>query len=349
MLDFTASDAKAISVRATKARSRGHRRRILLLSGSRAGRDEFVNFVDANIAEVIVEHSAIFAWDAGEAGEEPSQPGSVGARKALFDLVRHHGITDVAVEWPRHTPQDFLDGLLTLKQQGVRVHEMSYFCERVVGRLPLHDVAACGLISESDYHFDRRWRAIKRVSDVIAAAILLTLTAPLFLATAAAILAASPGPVLYRQDRVGLGGRVFRIAKLRNMRVDAEKDGARFATANDDRITPVGRILRNTRIDELPQLWNVLIGDMSLVGPRPERPVFVADYTRMVPFYDFRHRVKPGITGWAQVRDAYSASEAETRSKLSRDLYYIKRGSFWLDLKIMAQTAWVMVACRGSR
>jgi lipopolysaccharide/colanic/teichoic acid biosynthesis glycosyltransferase len=134
------------------------------------------------------------------------------------------------------------------------------------------------------------------------------------------------------------------------MRVDAEQDGiARFASRNDDRITPVGRVLRKTRLDELPQLLNVLVGDMSIVGPRPERPAFVEHFRETVPHYDVRHRVKPGLTGWAQVKDAYASSEVETRSKLSRDLYYIKKGSMWLDLRIMAQTVWVMIACQGSR
>jgi len=275
-------------------------------------------------------------------------------RDVVFDLVHRHGITDVTVDWPSQVSQalheELCDCLLTLKLRGIRVHELSHFCEQVIGRLPLHDHSARGLVAESHYHFDRRWQAVKRAGDVLAAAGLLALTAPLFLGATAAIRATSPGPIFYRQERVGLGGRTFRITKFRSMRADAEKDGmARFATHDDDRVTPVGRFLRRTRIDELPQLWNVLKGDMSLVGPRPERPVFVEGFRQTVPLYDLRHRVKPGITGWAQIKDAYAASEAETRSKLSRDLYYIKRGSLWLDAKIMAETAWVMLACRGSR
>jgi lipopolysaccharide/colanic/teichoic acid biosynthesis glycosyltransferase len=134
------------------------------------------------------------------------------------------------------------------------------------------------------------------------------------------------------------------------MRVDAEQDGiARFASQSDDRITPVGGFLRRTRIDELPQFLNVLLGDMSVVGPRPERPAFVEKFMNNLPFYNMRHRVKPGITGWAQVKDAYAASEAEAHRKLSRDLYYIKCGSLLMDLEIMARTIIVMVLCRGSR
>jgi lipopolysaccharide/colanic/teichoic acid biosynthesis glycosyltransferase len=167
---------------------------------------------------------------------------------------------------------------------------------------------------------------------------------------AVAILATSRGPVFYRQERVGLAGRTFSIIKFRSMRVDAEQDGiARFASRNDDRVTRVGRFLRKTRIDELPQLLNVLAGDMSIVGPRPERPVFVERFKQALSLYDMRHRVKPGITGWAQVKDAYATSEAETLRKLSRDLYYIKRGSLFMDLEIIARTVVVIMLCRGSR
>lgn len=354
MLDISSSDFGLVGDFASKPRSKA-RRRILVLSGSQGARGAGATFLDAGIASTVVEHAALAALGDGQyqqAAPAPHQPGAM--RDVVFDLVHRHGITDVTVDWPSQVSQalheELCDCLLTLKLRGVRVHELSHFCERVIGRLPLHDHSARGLIAESHYHFDRRWQAVKRIGDVVAAAGLLALTAPLFLGAAAAIRATSPGPIFYRQERVGLGGRTFQITKFRSMRTDAEKDGtARFATRDDDRITPVGRLLRRTRIDELPQLWNVLKGDMSLVGPRPERPVFVEGFKETVPLYDLRHRVKPGITGWAQIKDAYAASEAETRSKLSRDLYYIKRGSLWLDAKIMAETAWVMLACRGSR
>lgn len=353
MLDVASSDTGTFSVADSDARPRRSRRRILVLTGARAVSDEFVAFVRSTTNKADVEHAIIpgLAAREGEQGWAGAVAGET--RDAVFDLVHRHGITDIAVEWPRQAPQNLLDELcdclLTLKHQGIRVHQLSHLCERVIGRLPLHSGSAWALIADSNYHFDRRWQVVKRASDVAAATCLLVLTAPLSIAAAAAIRATSPGPVLYRQERVGLGGQVFSIAKFRSMRVDAEKDGARFATHNDDRITPVGRVLRKTRIDELPQLWNVLKGEMSLIGPRPERPVFVESYRRTVPFYDLRHRVKPGLTGWAQIRDAYAASESETRSKLSRDLYYIKKGSAWMDLRIMVETAWVVTARRGSR
>jgi exopolysaccharide biosynthesis polyprenyl glycosylphosphotransferase len=275
-------------------------------------------------------------------------------REAVFDLVQRHGITDVLVDWPKHLPQalhdEICDCLLTLKGWGVRVHELSAFFERVLGRLVLHEQAVDGLILGSHYHFDRRWRARKRFVDLTLAAGLLTLTAPVLAVVAAAIRATSKGPVFYKQERVGCGGRVFRIIKFRSMRVDAEQDGnAQFAARRDGRVTPIGRLLRRTRIDELPQLFNVLAGEMSIVGPRPERPVFVEKFKQTLPLYDIRHHVKPGITGWAQVKDAYAASEAETYKKLSRDLYYIKRGSLRMDLEIMARTIFVILLCKGSR
>lgn len=279
---------------------------------------------------------------------------SIDVREAVFGLVQHHGITDVVVDWPRNVSQalhnEICDCLLTLKRDGIRVHELSRFFERVLGRLVVHEQAVKDLISGSHYHFDRRWQATKRALDITLAAGMLTLTAPLLAIVAAAIRATSTGPILYRQERVGHRGRVFRIIKFRSMRVDAEQDGnAQFAARRDERVTPIGRLLRMTRIDELPQLFNVLVGDMSIVGPRPERPVFVERFKQSLALYDMRHHAKPGITGWAQVKDAYAASEAETHRKLSCDLYYIKRGSLLMDLEIMARTIFVIILCRGSR
>lgn len=351
MLDHSSSDFLNSS-RVQPKRGGKAKRKILVLTGGHGCSGEAVALLGARVASTIVEYAGLGTT------EDRAAAGEVGScrdmSKAVFDLVHRHGITDVAVDWLNEVSpalhEELCDCLLALKLRGIRVHELAHFCERVTGRLPLRDHAALGVVAESHYHFDRRWLAVKRTGDALGAAVLLAVTAPLFIAAAAAILATSPGPVFYRQERVGLGGRIFRITKFRSMRVDAEKDGgARFAARDDDRITPIGRFLRRTRIDELPQLFNVLAGDMSIVGPRPERPVFVEQFKQIVPLYDLRHRVKPGITGWAQIKEAYAASVTETRSKLSRDLYYIKRGSLWLDARIMAQTAWVMLAWRGSR
>lgn len=272
----------------------------------------------------------------------------------LLGLVQHYNVTDVAVasssQILQAMPERMYDCLLSLKLMGIRIHDLSAFCERALGKMILHDHAARELVFGNHYHFDRRWQAVKRTVDIAVAAGLLILTLPLLLGVALAVGATSRGPVFYRQERVGMRGRTFSIIKFRSMRVDAEQDGiARFAARDDDRVTPVGEFIRKTRIDELPQLLNVLVGDMSIVGPRPERPVFAANFKKTVPLYDLRHSVKPGVTGWAQVRECYAASETETRNKVSRDLYYIKNGSLWLDVSIMVRTAWVMLTCQGSR
>jgi len=173
---------------------------------------------------------------------------------------------------------------------------------------------------------------------------------PVFLFTAIAIKLSSRGPVFYRQERVGVGGKTFRLLKFRSMREDAEKDGTpQWASADDDRITWIGHFIRKTRIDEMPQVINVLKGEMSFVGPRPERPYFVEALGKKIPYYDERHRVKPGITGWAQTNYSYGASEEDARIKLSYDLYYIKNGSLFLDILILLQTVRVVLWGDGAR
>ncbi len=190
----------------------------------------------------------------------------------------------------------------------------------------------------------------KRVMDVLVVLATLPLTVPLMAATAIAVRLDSPGPALFVQGRVGLGNRDFRIYKFRSMRVDAEAHGARLACTDDDRITRVGRIIRKTRLDELPQLWNVLRGDMSLIGPRPEQRVFVDRFETEIPFYIYRHVVRPGLTGWAQVMQGYTEDDAEaTRIKIQHDFYYIKNLSLWLDLLIAFRTVRVLLTGWGAR
>jgi exopolysaccharide biosynthesis polyprenyl glycosylphosphotransferase len=173
---------------------------------------------------------------------------------------------------------------------------------------------------------------------------------PIMVLTAFAIFVESGGPIIYRQERVGRGGKVFTLLKFRSMAADAERDGrARWAKANDSRVTTVGRFIRRTRIDELPQLLNVLKGEMSFVGPRPERPCFVGDLAHVIPFYGVRHSVKPGITGWAQVRYAYAASIEDAAKKLRFDLYYVKNHSLFLDLLILVETIRVVLFGEGAR
>ena len=191
--------------------------------------------------------------------------------------------------------------------------------------------------------------ALRRARDIVGCLILLLITWPLLLLAALLIKLDSPGPLLYRQERIGLNGRVFTLLKFRSMRIDAEVDGARWAMERDPRVTRVGRFLRDFRIDELPQLLNVLRGEMSLVGPRPERPCFVEQLAGILPLYDNRTRVLPGFTGWAQISYPYGASIEDARVKLSYDIDYIRNRSPWLDLYILVATVRVVALRLGAR
>lgn len=189
----------------------------------------------------------------------------------------------------------------------------------------------------------------KRLIDIAAVLLTLPVTLPLMIATAIAVRVDSPGPALFIQNRVGLGNRDFRIYKFRSMRVDAEAKGARLASEGDNRITRVGAFIRKTRLDELPQLWNVLKGDMSLIGPRPEQRVFVEQFDAEIPFYIYRHVVRPGITGWAQVMQGYAGDADATRVKIQHDFYYIKHFSLWLDILIAFKTVRILLTGWGAR
>jgi sugar transferase (PEP-CTERM system associated) len=240
--------------------------------------------------------------------------------------------------------------LLGCKLDGRKVTDFLSFWEREAQCVDLDELQPSWLIFSDGFDISLTRLALKRAFDVVVSLVMLTATLPVTLLCALAIKFDSPGPVFYRQTRVGLDGTPFDVLKFRSMRVDAEKDGRpRWASQADDRITRVGRFVRQTRIDELPQIINVLKGEMSFVGPRPERPFFVAELAEKIPFYNERHRVKPGITGWAQINYPYGASEEDARAKLSYDLYYIKNGSLFLDLVILFQTVRVVLWPDGAR
>lgn len=243
-----------------------------------------------------------------------------------------------------------LNQLLSCKLQGIKITDLSSFFERCWGEVRIDSLRASWLIYGDGFRQGPFRTFIKRTFDIFVSALLLLLAAPIMAITALAIYMESGGPVIYRQERVGRGGRIFEVLKFRSMRKDAESDGTpRWAAANDTRITRVGRLIRVTRIDELPQLMNVLKGDMSLVGPRPERPYFVAQLTEQIPFYAARHSVKPGITGWAQVRYNYGASVDDAIHKLQYDLYYVKNHTLFLDLVVLLKTVRVVLTGEGSR
>lgn len=243
-----------------------------------------------------------------------------------------------------------LKDLLDCKLIGVNVLDLAGYFERRVGQIQLDSLKAGWLIFGEGFDQGLRRRILKRCSDVFASLVLLTLSMPIIVLAAVLIAIEDGFPILYRQERVGRDGRTFDVIKFRSMRKDAERDGKpRFAVANDNRTTRVGRIIRRYRVDELPQLISVLKGDMSVVGPRPERPFFVDQLTKQLPFYAVRHSVKPGVTGWAQVRYRYGESINDSAEKLQYDLYYVKNHSLFLDLLILFETVSVVLTGKGAR
>lgn len=243
------------------------------------------------------------------------------------------------------------DELLECRLRGIEITDALTFLERETGKLNLSLLNASWMIFSEGFTQRSMRAAAQRCFDLLASTVLLVLTWPLMLATAAAIMIESGwrAPVLYRQVRVGLGGKPFELLKFRSMAVDAESDGVRWAQVGDARVTRVGAFIRKFRIDELPQLFNVLKGQMRIVGPRPERPEFVSELSNNIPFYKERHRVKPGLAGWAQMNYPYGSSEEDAYKKLEFDLYYVKNHSLFLDFVILLQTAEVVLLGKGAR
>ena len=239
--------------------------------------------------------------------------------------------------------------LLHCKVQGINVVDYQTFWERENGRIDIEALQPSWLIYSDGFRLSPLNNFLKRTFDVVTSLGLLLFVLPVMAITALAVRFESRGPVLYRQERTGLGGQGFTLMKFRSMRDDAERDGIRWAANSDPRVTRVGGFIRKFRIDELPQLFNVLKGDMSFVGPRPERPFFVDQLTKQIPFYGERHSVKPGITGWAQVNYPYGASIEDAKHKLAYDLYYVKNRTLFLDLVILVHTVRVILFSEGAR
>jgi sugar transferase (PEP-CTERM system associated) len=239
--------------------------------------------------------------------------------------------------------------LLRLSLAGdVSIEESASFYERVTGRVLLDLIRPSWLIFSTH---GRRARTNEVIRVVIHRAVALTgaiLSLPIALLTAILIKLESRGPVLYKQERVGKNGRTFTLMKFRSMRVDAEKDGPVWASQGDNRMTRVGRIIRKIRVDEIPQFWNILRGEMNFVGPRPERPHFVSQLAQEIDYYEQRHLVAPGLTGWAQIKYPYGASIADAKQKLQYDLYYIKNQNLMLDATIMFETIKTILSGRGT-
>lgn len=240
-----------------------------------------------------------------------------------------------------------LSEFLDCKLAGVPSSDALSFCERELGKIDITLLQPSWMLFSDGFKYSKRRSIAKRIFDLTLASLFFLVLWPFMLLTAIAVRLESPGSVLYFQTRVGLNGKSFRIYKFRSMRQDAEKNGAVWAKKNDARVTRVGAFIRNTRLDELPQLYNVLVGEMSFVGPRPERPEFVVDLAKQIPFYETRHKVKPGLMGWAQLKYPYGASVEDAKNKLQYDLYYTKNHSFLMDMLIMIQTVEIVLLGKG--
>jgi sugar transferase (PEP-CTERM system associated) len=268
----------------------------------------------------------------------------------LVSLAERHEIDEIVVAMDDRRRGFPVHELLDCKMRGIEVLDIQTFFERETGKLRLDCMHPSWMIFSDGFGQSPLQDYVKRSFDIVTSLALLTATLPIMFITILAIKIEDGGPVFFRQVRVGQGGKHFEVIKFRSMRVDAESDGkARWAAKNDSRVTRVGAVIRKFRIDELPQVINVLKGEMSFVGPRPERPEFVEKLSATIPYFAERHRVKPGITGWAQIRYQYGSSEKDALEKLQYDLYYAKNHNVFLDLTILLQTAEVIMFGQGAR
>jgi sugar transferase (PEP-CTERM system associated) len=296
---------------------------------------EIVGFVDADPSKV---------------GTVVLNPGVIGTVEDIPSIVRARGVDRVVVSLVDARGKLPMEKLLDMKLDGVTFDHLPSVYEEYTGKIAVENLRPSWLIFSAGFKKSRTLALSKRSVDVVVASVGLIVGLPVMAIIALAVRLSSSGPVFYHQSRVGLRGHIFQVHKFRTMRDDAEAaTGPVWAAKDGDaRVTPIGRTLRRTRLDELPQLWNILVGEMSFVGPRPERPEFVKDLTRDIPYYGQRHVVRPGLTGWAQVRYTYGASTEDALQKLQYDLYYIKNLSIGLDLYIMFETIKTVVLQRGA-
>lgn len=272
------------------------------------------------------------------------------AEGELAQMARKTGVDGLIVSFPERRGTMPVTELMRCRMQGISVMDVPTFYEQATRKLYIETITPSWFIFAQGFRHSGFTRTLKRLFDITSSVIGLVLCAPLVPLIVLGIRLDSPGPIIFRQNRTGLGGRSFILLKFRTMRVDAEaQSGPTWARKHDPRITPLGHFLRQTRLDELPQLVNVLVGDMSLVGPRPERPEFIRLLQASIPFYSERHAVKPGVTGWAQVRYPYGASVEDALEKLRYDLYYIKHQSLLLDMEIVFRTIGVVLSRCGAR
>jgi sugar transferase (PEP-CTERM system associated) len=323
----------------------------LLLVGTSAAAIELARELFERRYELGVDIVGFIDPDPTRLGAAVINPGVVGAVDDIPFLVSKLNVDRVVVSLADARGKLPMNQLLDIRLNSeVTFDHLASVYEEYTGKIAVENLRPSWLIFSEGFRKTRFLLAMKRTVDIATASVGFLVGWPVLLLVALAVRLTSKGPVLYHQDRVGHHGQVFTVHKFRTMKEDAEKTtGPMWSTANDDRVTSIGKFLRRTRLDELPQLWNVLIGEMSLVGPRPERPNFVSELTESIPFYGQRHVLKPGLTGWAQVRYTYGATVEDAIEKLQYDLYYIKNLSVALDLVIMLETIKTVVLRRGGR
>ncbi len=295
---------------------------------------EIVGFVDIDQNAILIDSAKILEIES-----------------TLLDLCMDHEIDEMVLAMDDRRVGFPLNGLLECKMKGVVIRDILDSLERVTGHIELSALHPSAVIFSDGFTNAVSVSYAKRLFDIFASMLILIVASPVIILTMVAIWLSSFGrdPIFYRQIRLGLCDAPFGVIKFRSMKTDAEKDGAQFAQKNDSRVTAIGSFIRKTRIDELPQLFNVFKGDMSFIGPRPERPQFVLGFEQSIPHYSLRHTVKPGITGWAQICYPYGETEEDTKNKLQYDLYYIKNYSLFLDMTILFQTVQVVLFGQGAR
>ena len=326
----------------------GPRERLLLVGTGQAAVD-LARELFSRRHELGVEIVGFIDPDPKKIGTSLLNPGIIGAIEDIPEIVRLRSVDRVVVSLADARGTLPVDRLLDMKLGGVSFDHLASVYEEYTGKIAVENLRPSWFIFSDGFRKTRFLAASKRLLDIVCATVLLLVALPLMLIVVLAVRWTSNGPALYHQRRVGLNGRVFTVHKFRSMKVDAEAaTGAVWASKRGDpRVTPIGGLLRRTRVDELPQLWNVLKGDMSFVGPRPERPEFVAGLTENIRFYGQRHVVRPGLTGWAQVCYTYGATEEDALQKLQYDLYYIKNLSIALDIYIIIETIKTVVLRKG--
>jgi len=323
----------------------------LLLVGTNPAAVALVKEMHEHRLDTGIEIVGFVDHDPARVGEPLFNPGIIGTIADIPSIVEERRVDRVVVSLVDARGKLPMEDLLNMRlHRGVAFDHLASVYEEYSGKIAIENLRPSWLIFSPGFRKTRALLVLKRVLDIVVAGLGLLIASPILLVVTIAVRLSSKGPAFYHQQRVGQGGRVFTVHKFRSMRQDAEAGtGAVWAQSKDPRITPIGTFLRRTRLDELPQLWNVLVGDMSMVGPRPERPEFVCQLTEKIPFYGLRHSVRPGVTGWAQVRYTYGASIEDAMEKLQYDLFYIKHMTVAFDLYVLFSTVKTVVLRRGAQ